>query len=381
MIGLIIHQSKASKQSNHKMTQQFILIFSILLISFQLTFQSVPIVRCSEVNALEFTAPEEILESEIFDTTLTNNVDCSDSIVCKLDCQKILPRAPENCFTNTDNLYLNLTSLVREQGGKSLYYKVCRSKRGLRTLYKNLENLIYSVGAQLYRKFVEKETGITQQEYLKKNFPTLSKQFPDIMTVHVDDETFEKLPKKTRETIRDFYRNLNIDYVTFAVTKAKRTYHKENVLKALSEYIDSFRGVIKLCDQKLSNERNAEIKETLSKTVENNLSNWIISTRKGGAWGAYKYEFLNRGEKKEFARMAGELNSIFVDTVVSDFNSHIQIERSYCYCSSFRYFLSISVNKENGQIKQIVASNLEFSNAKKLSKKIVDICRAACPKN
>jgi hypothetical protein len=52
------------------MTQQIVFILAILLLTFQFTLQSLPVVKCLETNALEFDAPEEILDSEIFDVTL-----------------------------------------------------------------------------------------------------------------------------------------------------------------------------------------------------------------------------------------------------------------------------------------------------------------------
>jgi hypothetical protein len=354
------------------MTQQIVFILAILLLTFQFTLQSLPVVKCSETNALEFDAPEEILESEIFDVTLVEK-DCSTSLVCKLDCEKILPKNNQNCFTQ--NLYVNLTS--PDGRGKSLYEKVCSSKRGLRTLGQNSENLVYSIGSQLYRKFVEKETGITRQEFLEKEYPLVYNEFPEIMTNYVDDESIENLPTKVKKSVNDFYKNLNKQYVDFATDEVGKTYKNGKALKALSEYVDSFRGVIKLCDQNLSGLPESQIKSTVSATVKENLENWIKNTAKGGSWGSYKYENLNRNEKEEFDNLTGKLNGEFIDIVVKDYNNDISVNRSFCYCSSFISFL-VEAHKGNGKINHQVANHVEFNQVRKLTHTLKDICREKC---
>jgi hypothetical protein len=358
------------------MTQQFVFFLAILFLTFQTTFQSPPIVRCLEANALEFTAPEEILESEILDTTF-DHVDCGERLVCKLDCEKILPRAPEGCSKKTKNFYLDLTKLVNEKKGKSLYDKVCYSKRGLKKLDKNYENVIYSIGSQLYRKFVEKETGISRLQYLKNKYPLVYNTFPEIMTNYVDEETFKNSPKNVRESVINLYKNLNMDYASYASDKVKKTYKKGIILRALSEYVDSFRGVIKLCDQKLSDLPESQIESTVTSKVYQNLQKWIKETKKEGAWGFYIYDNLKIKQREEFKRMAAVLNGEFIDIVVKDYNDHIKVNRSYCFCSSFRSFQSSALNKHKN-VKKFVASEQEFNRVKAFSNSLLAICRSLC---
>jgi hypothetical protein len=322
-----------------------VLFFFCFLLLIQFTLQSIPVVRCKDSNVLDTNDSENTLELEILAHIITT-VDCSDLLVCKLDCYRILNTKRTKkikCKQRNKEIFVNLTTFVDKKNGKNVYDMVCVSKDGNLRWGRNRENSGFTVASQTLHKFVESLTGVSTALFVQKNFILFSKRFPGVFLSEKFDDIRSKIKKrKNLFKIFNLYKNFNENYVKFASKVDKDI--GSMVLLPLVDYTDSLRGIMKLCFEKIKNRSKEEVSQKIKKIVDKYFADWLMESEKKQLFQFSFYSKLKEPGRVKFKKFAKEFNSLFAKKVVDVIESDQKLERSFCYCSSFSKFIAKQKN-------------------------------------